>query len=316
MTREEFALFLITFAATALAAIAVGVGAWRRQDRALARLASLAALAESTVLDDRARERFTTRLRNEANQVLAEDLFRRALRVQQSIYSVLGAGALALFWAGANHHGWAKAILFISAAGCFFVGFAVTTVPPQHWRVPAPLDTQGGPAVPAWMRSPQSERAVKVLDLKEGAVVLVYGCRRGQDLTAIREAVGETGTVIGIVRRQEELRYAEIVVLNSGWSNVDVVLGDITNVKDNKFDAVVALNGFERRDDLEPAVEGLHRVVRPGGSLMILTRRKRRAKNSTTPDALGLLVLGHFANVEVSEWSGGGVQICAKKPPP
>lgn len=72
----------------------------------------------------------------------------------------------------------------------------------------------------------ERRRAVAALDLSPGDVVVDFGCGTGANLPFLREAVGETGTVVGVdftpgmVARAAERAAA--------WENVHVVRGDAT----------------------------------------------------------------------------------------
>lgn len=68
--------------------------------------------------------------------------------------------------------------------------------------------------------------AVAALELDAGDTVLDLGCGTGANLPYLREAVGPTGTVVGVDLTRGMLDRAQRLVDASGWGNVHVVQGD------------------------------------------------------------------------------------------
>lgn len=72
--------------------------------------------------------------------------------------------------------------------------------------------------------------AVAALALDRGDVVVDLGCGTGANLPYLREAVGPTGTVVGVDLTRGMLDRARRLVDANGWRNVHVVQGDATRV--------------------------------------------------------------------------------------
>jgi demethylmenaquinone methyltransferase/2-methoxy-6-polyprenyl-1,4-benzoquinol methylase len=72
---------------------------------------------------------------------------------------------------------------------------------------------------------PDRARAVELLGLAAGDVVLDVGCGTGLCFAHLVEAVGRAGRVVGIEQSIDMLRQAQARVDAAGWDNVELVLG-------------------------------------------------------------------------------------------
>jgi len=83
--------------------------------------------------------------------------------------------------------------------------------------------------------------AVAALELDPGDVVVDLGCGTGANLPFLRDAVGPTGTVVGVDLTGGMLSRARRLVDARGWRNVRVVQGDATRPPvDGPVDGVLA----------------------------------------------------------------------------
>jgi Methylase involved in ubiquinone/menaquinone biosynthesis len=74
-------------------------------------------------------------------------------------------------------------------------------------------------------------RAVELLELQPGDVVLDVGCGTGLCFSQLQEAVGDGGRVVGIEQSVDMLEQATARVEEAGWDNVDLVLGAVEDVE-------------------------------------------------------------------------------------
>lgn len=74
---------------------------------------------------------------------------------------------------------------------------------------------------------PARKRAVASLNLSEGDTAVDMGTGTGANLPHLREAVGPSGTVIGIDASDGMLARARERVERHGWENVHLVAGDV-----------------------------------------------------------------------------------------
>jgi len=117
-------------------------------------------------------------------------------------------------------------------------------------------------------------RVVRALNLPPGSRGLDVGCGIGLQAMLLAEAVGESGHVTGIDLSLEFLDCARSIVEKAGISEqVSFHEGDMNNLpfNDATFDWVWSANcvGYAPGEPL-PLLKELARVVKPGGSVIIL----------------------------------------------
>jgi arsenite methyltransferase len=107
------------------------------------------------------------------------------------------------------------------------------------------------------------------LALLSGEAVLDVGCGPGFLCEQMAMAVGKSGRVLGLDVSEELLSFAR------GRSQHDWLTyrqGDATalDVEDGSFDVAVSTQVMEYVDDVDRALSELHRVLRPGGRVLIV----------------------------------------------
>jgi SAM-dependent methyltransferase len=98
-------------------------------------------------------------------------------------------------------------------------------------------------------------RAVDSLDLDPGDTVVDLGCGTGANLRHLREAVGPTGTVVGVDLTPGMLSQARERVDRAGWENVHLVQGDAARPPVSGVDAVLGTFVVGMLDDPASGVE-------------------------------------------------------------
>lgn len=121
------------------------------------------------------------------------------------------------------------------------------------------------PGVTSWRR-----RAAETLSLSAGDTVVEMGCGTGANFPALREAVGPTGTVVGIDLVGGMLAQARRRIDREGWVNVHVVRGDAMQPPVDEADAVVSTFLIGMLADPASAVRTWIELVEPGGRLTIM----------------------------------------------
>ncbi|MFF6846251.1 methyltransferase domain-containing protein [Streptomyces antimycoticus] len=112
-------------------------------------------------------------------------------------------------------------------------------------------------------------RMLDALDLRAGLAVLDAGCGPGADLPALAEAVVPGGTVIGVDRDQEMLNAA--AARTAAHPGVELRRGDVHTLPldDAAVDRARTDRVLQWVDDPARALAEFHRVLRPGGRLVM-----------------------------------------------
>ena len=112
---------------------------------------------------------------------------------------------------------------------------------------------------------------VALASLGEGDVVLDLGSGAGFDAFLASRRVGEKGRVIGVDMTPEMLGKARANARKGKYRNVEFRLGEIENlpVADNSIDVIISNCVINLSPEKERVFAEAHRVLRPGGRLMV-----------------------------------------------
>ncbi|WP_256684673.1 class I SAM-dependent methyltransferase [Halococcus qingdaonensis] len=136
------------------------------------------------------------------------------------------------------------------------------------------------PGIGSWR-----ERAVESLELSPGDTVVEMGCGTGANLPYLREAVGPSGTVVGVDFTRGMLDRARRHVAAAGWTNVHLVRGDATAPPIERADAVLASFVVGMLADPAAVVEDWLALVRSGGRVALLDATRSTRTSAKPLDA-------------------------------
>ena len=145
-------------------------------------------------------------------------------------------------------------------------------IPPQvqlEKTYNAAADHYDHPALSFWDRF--GRRTVERLPLAPGMSILDVCCGMGASALPAAERVGPRGQVVAVDLAQNLLDKGARRAVERGLTNIEFRRGDLERLPfaERSFDAAICVFGIFFVPDLEGAVRGLWRLVRPGGYLAI-----------------------------------------------
>ncbi len=112
--------------------------------------------------------------------------------------------------------------------------------------------------------------AVSVLRLKRGETVLDVACGTGLNFSFLLQRVGPQGRVVAIDIARGMLDKAKERAEREGYRNVELLLGDITQVKIPPVDSAVACWSMISIPNYREALVRIVESLRPGGRISVL----------------------------------------------
>jgi demethylmenaquinone methyltransferase/2-methoxy-6-polyprenyl-1,4-benzoquinol methylase len=118
---------------------------------------------------------------------------------------------------------------------------------------------------------PARARAVAALGLKPGDTVLEMGAGTGRNFPYLVEAVGPSGTVIGVDASPGMLAEAGKLIERNGWSNVQLSQQDATQLDvDRDVDGVLFSLSYSAMPEPRPALARAWERLRPSSRVVVL----------------------------------------------
>ena len=128
------------------------------------------------------------------------------------------------------------------------------------------------------------QATVARLELRPGARVLDICCGTGASALAAAEAVGPSGSVLGLDLAERQLERARSKAAQRGLVQAEFRSGDLAapGLPAESFDVVLCVFGIFFVPDMAQAISGLWRLVRPGGVLALTTWGERTYEPGST----------------------------------
>ncbi len=118
---------------------------------------------------------------------------------------------------------------------------------------------------------PARRRAVVALGLKPGDTVLEIGAGTGRNFPYLVEAVGPSGTIIGVDASPGMLTEARKLIEQRGWSNVQLLQQDAAQLEvDRDVDGVLFSLSYSAMPEPRPALARAWERLRPSSRVVVL----------------------------------------------
>jgi SAM-dependent methyltransferase len=118
---------------------------------------------------------------------------------------------------------------------------------------------------------PARRRAVAALGLKAGDTVLEIGAGTGRNFPYLVEAVGPSGTVIGVDASKGMLAEARKLIEHHGWSNVELLHQDATQLEvDRDLDGVLFSFSYSALPEPRPALARAWERLHPSSRAVVM----------------------------------------------
>jgi ubiquinone/menaquinone biosynthesis C-methylase UbiE len=118
---------------------------------------------------------------------------------------------------------------------------------------------------------PARRRAVVALGLRPGDTALEIGAGTGRNFPYLVEAVGPSGTVIGVDASPGMLAEARKLIDREGWSNVQVLQQDAAQLDvDREVDGVLFSLSYSAMPEPRPALAGAWERLRPSSRVVVM----------------------------------------------
>lgn len=118
---------------------------------------------------------------------------------------------------------------------------------------------------------PARRKAVAALNLNPGDTVLEIGAGTGRNFPYLVEAVGPSGTIIGVDASEGMLAEARKLIERRGWSNVELLQQDATKLElDREVDGVLFSLSYSALPEPRPALERAWEKLRAQGRVVVM----------------------------------------------
>jgi ubiquinone/menaquinone biosynthesis C-methylase UbiE len=112
------------------------------------------------------------------------------------------------------------------------------------------------------------EDVLKEVDIVSGSKILDYGCGSGSYTVIAARRAGPTGKVYALDILPLALRMVRDAASKRGLTNIETIQSDCaTGLQNGSIDFVLMYDVFHNLSEPNAALEEIHRVLKPGGTL-------------------------------------------------
>ena len=115
------------------------------------------------------------------------------------------------------------------------------------------------------------EKLLNEIGIEDGMVVVDYGCGPGSYIKGASKRVGAKGRIYAVDIHELAIESVQKLIEKDGITNVIPVQADgySSSIEENTAELIYALDMFHGIGDPDAFLTELHRIVKPGGMLVI-----------------------------------------------
>ncbi len=138
----------------------------------------------------------------------------------------------------------------------------------DQWQTAAEAWYRWSPALNRWLGD-STEKMLEMAGIKPGSRVLDIAAGAGEQSIAAAKKAGKNGYVLATDISSNILDFAKKMATDEGMTNIEtkVMDGEILELDDESFDAVISRVGLIYFPDQQKALKEMLRVLKPGGKL-------------------------------------------------
>jgi len=136
-------------------------------------------------------------------------------------------------------------------------------------------------------------RHLKKVPLKEGMVVVDYGCGPGCYTNLVAGRVGPKGKVIAVDIQPLAIEMVKRKAARAGLTNIETILADSygTGIEKASVDMVLLIDTFHMISDFDALLREVHRILKPDGRLFMDPGHMKQSEAMKTLDESGLFTI-------------------------
>ena len=137
------------------------------------------------------------------------------------------------------------------------------------------------------------KRHVKRVPLKEGMVVVDYGCGPGRYTNLVARRVGPKGKVVAVDIQPLAVQMVGEKAARAGLADIETILVDSynTGIDEASVDMVLLIDTFHMISDFDALLREVHRILKPDGRLFMDPGHMKQSEAMRIMDESGLFTL-------------------------
>jgi len=142
------------------------------------------------------------------------------------------------------------------------------------------------------------KRRLKKIPLREGMVVVDYGCGPGRYTLPIGKLIGPTGKVFAVDIQPLAIRMIKEKATHESLTNIEalLVLSYDTGIQSSSADLVLLLDTLHEIGDCDALFREIHRILKPDGILFMDPGHMKMSKAREIVEGIELFTVREYQN--------------------